>query len=199
MYHSVVDELQVSTSRRENSAPQGHRWRLSFKKLNVQLDEIVQLIDLRGQRGDAVMRAGHNFGKRGQSDVVGVGSAAKEKDLNKRLINPINQLIQESQPDQKVGRRSDLWATRDHRLINWRLENWSTDWYHQSISWPMLLKDIGHWIECSIDWSRAWNKGKDWAVVVRLEASLAVPLCCAWEHPLLPRLLNNKLWRQSSI
>jgi len=72
------------------------------------LDEIVQLIDLRGQRGDAVMRAGHNFGKRGQSDVVGVGSAAKEKDLNKRLINPINQLIQESQPDQKVSQRSDL-------------------------------------------------------------------------------------------
>jgi hypothetical protein len=40
--------------------------------------------------------------------VVGVGSAAKEKYLNKRLINPINQLIQESQPDQKISQGSDL-------------------------------------------------------------------------------------------
>jgi len=48
--------------------------------------------------------------KRGQSDVVGVGSAAKTKKiLNKRLINdPINQLIQESQPNQKISHRSDL-------------------------------------------------------------------------------------------
>ena len=60
----------------------------------------------------------------------------KKKDLNKRLINSINQLIQESQPDQKVSQRSDLWATRDHRLINWRrlekLINWLSD--NQSVS-----------------------------------------------------------------
>ena len=53
------------------------------------------MIERRGNEGSAV-RAGHNL-KRGQSDVVGVGSAAKRKRfLNKRLINdPINQLIQE--------------------------------------------------------------------------------------------------------
>ena len=34
VYHSVVDELRVSISRRQNGAPQGRRWGLSIKKLN---------------------------------------------------------------------------------------------------------------------------------------------------------------------
>lgn len=86
------------------------------------------------QRGDAVMRPDTSL--RGQSGRSESAARQKEKDLNKRLINPINQLIQESQPHQKVSQRSDLWATRDHWLINWLIEKFdqlTDNTYYQSV------------------------------------------------------------------
>ena len=140
VYHSVVDELQFSTSRRQSSAPQGHRCGLSINKLNL------SRFDWSDCSIDWKRKATRGCCDEGWTQVLVVFADSrggrsrqrgKRKDLNKRLISPINQLIQESQPDQKVSQRSDLWATLDHRLINWRLEIWSTDWYRwSSISWP---------------------------------------------------------------
>ena len=190
VYHSVVDELRVSTSRRQNSAPQGHRWGLPINKLNFNWmkNEIFNWLSKRMAilshhfpflnehicwkkwkwTVDIVKRSTRGLCEgRTQFLVIADSRSGRSRQRGKRKrfeqeINRdvINRLIQDQ------TRRS----ASDQIFEQLVITDWSDgagnliNWLIWSINQLTNRKEIDRWIERSIGWSieRKW---KSWGVV----------------------------------